>query len=108
MTEEPKPPYRRQILDDLFDAYVILGKGTYVSLYDVVGQMTRYSPASVELFGLVGEYVPAGAMNWGDWVHPEDRMRIQGTAKHYDLHYRVRVKDGSYSLMRFVGSILRN
>ena len=116
MTEEPKPPYRRQILDDLFDAYVILGKGTYVSLYDVVGQMTRYSPASVDLFGLVGEYVPSGAMNWSDWVHPEDRSRyekvmsklIQGTAKHYDLHYRVRIKDGSYTLMRFVGSILRN
>ena len=116
MEENKKPPYRRQILDDLFDAYVILGKGTYVSLYDTIGQMTRYSPASVDLFGLIGEYVPAGAMNWSDWVHPEDRRRyetimsklIAGTAKHYDLHYRVKLKDGTYSLMRFVGSILRN
>lgn len=109
-------PRRRQILDDLFDAYTILGKGTYVSLYDVVGKMTRYSPAAVELFGLVGEYVPEGAMDWGEFVHPEDRRRyetimsklIAGTAKNYDLHYRVRLKDGKYSLMRFVGSILRN
>lgn len=115
MPEIKRAPYKRQILDDLFDAYVILGKGTYVSLYDAVGQMTRYSPAAVELFGLVGEYVPAGAMDWGEWVHPEDRRRyetimnrlIAGTAKHYDLHYRVKLKDGTYSLMRFVGSILR-
>ena len=116
MTETQKKPYKRQILDDLFDAYVILGKGTYVSLYDVVGQMTRYSPAAVELFDLKGEYVPAGADTWSRLVHPEDRSRyetimsklIAGTAKHYDLHYRVKLKDGSYSLFRFVGSILRD
>lgn len=116
MSEERKPPYKRQILDDIFDAYTILGKGTYVSLYDAVGQMTRYSPASVELFGLKGEYIPAGADNWGDFVHPEDRKRYEsimaklvvGTAKYYDLHYRVRLRDGSYSLFRFVGSILRD
>lgn len=116
MSEIKKAPYRRQILDDLFDAYVILGKGTYVSLYDTVGQMTRYSPAAVELFGMCGEYIPAGADTWSDLVHPEDKRRYQatmnkliaGTAKHYDLHYRVRVKDGSYSLFRFIGSILRD
>ena len=116
MAENPKPPYRRQILDDIFDAYVILGKGTYVSLYDVVGQMTRYSPAAVDLFDLPGEYIPAGADKWSARVHPEDRLRyetimgklIEGTAKHYDLHYRVRIKDGSYSMLHLVGSILRN
>ena len=116
MSEEKKTAYKRQILDDLFDAYVILGKGNYVSLYDLVGQMTRYSPAYVDLCGLPGEYVPVGAMNWRDWVHPEDKKKydnimnklIEGTAKHYDIHYRVRLKDGSYSLMRFIGSVLRN
>ena len=116
MSETEKPPYRRQILDDLFDAYTIMGRGAYVSLYDVVGQMTRYSPAYVELFGLKGEYIPHGSDNWGDFIHPEDRGRyetimgklIAGTARYYDLHYRVRLKDGSYSLMRFIGSILRN
>mgnify|MGYP002627428933 CR=1 FL=1 len=77
MTEKRNPPYKRQILDDLFDAYTILGKGTYVSLYDTVGQMTRYSPAYVDLFGLQGEYIPAGADNWSDYVHPEDRGRYE-------------------------------
>lgn len=111
-----EPPYKRQILDDLFDAYTILGKGAYVSLYDAVGQMTRYSPAAVDLFGFEGEYIPTGAYDWSEYVHPEDRRRyetvmtklINGTAKHYDLHYRVRLKDGSYSMMRFIGSVLRD
>ena len=114
-TENPKP-YRRQILDDLFDAYTILGKGAYVSLYDAVGQMTRYSPAYVELFGLKGEYVEHGNDNWSEFVHPEDRARYEsvmaklmtGALRYYDLHYRVRLKDGSYSLMRFMGSVLRD
>lgn len=116
MSENLKPPYRRQILDDLFDAYTILSNGAYVSLYDAVGQMTRYCSAAVELFGLKGEYIPAGADNWSDFVHPEDRGRYQtimskliaGTARSYDLHYRVRLRDGSYSMLRFVGSILRD
>ena len=115
MVEENKP-IRRQILDDLFDAYTILGKGSYVSLYDTKGQMTRYSPAAVELFGLPGEYIPIGAYNWSDYVHPEDRRRyenvmkelILGTSKHYDLSYRTRLKDGSYSLFRYIGTIIRD
>lgn len=109
-------PVIRKILDDLFDAYTILGRGAYVSLYDVKGQMTRYSHAAVELFGLPGEYIPAGADNWSDFVHPEDRPRyekvmgelISGDAKHYDISYRVRLKDGSYVLLRLLGSILRD
>ena len=116
MSENQKPPFRRKILDDLFDAYTILGKGAYVSLYDVVGQMTRYSPAYVELFGLPGEYVPEGVNNWIDYIHPEDRKiydstmkkLIEGAVRYYDLHYRVKMKDGSYSMMRFIGSVLRD
>ncbi len=116
MSENQKPSSRRKILDDLFDAYTILGRGAYVSLYDVVGQMTRYSPACVDLFGLKGEYISREDDNWSDFVHPEDRGRyetimkklIEGTARYYDLHYRLRMKDGSYSMMHVVGSILRD
>ncbi len=109
-------PHRRQILDDLFDTYTILSRGAYVSLYDAVGHMTRYSPSYVELFGLPGEYVPHGSDTWIELVHPEDRARyesvmsklISGAVRYYDLHYRVKLKDGSYTLMRFMGSVLRD
>ncbi len=113
---ENTQPHKRQILDDLFDAYTVLSKGAYVSLYDVVGKMTRYSPAYVDLFGLSGEYVPEGQDDWTNYIHPEDRTRyesimtklISGAIRYYDLHYRVKLKDGSYTLMRFVGSVLRD
>ena len=113
---EEKRSVVRPILDDLFDAYTILGKGNYVSLYDIKGNMTRYSPAYVELFGLKGEYVPTGADDWSDLVHPEDLPHytkvmgdlLKGNAKNYDISYRVRLKDGSYALMRFLGTILRD
>ena len=113
---ENTQPFKRQILDDLFDAYTVLSKGAYVSLYDVVGKMTRYSPAYVDLFGLSGEYIPEGHDDWTKYIHPEDRTRyeavmsklISGASRYYDLHYRVKLKDGSYTLMRFVGSVLRD
>ena len=72
-----KQSERRKILDDLFDAFTILGRGSYVSLYDVKGNLTRYSPAAVELFGLQGEYIPSGDLNWSSYVHPEDRIRYE-------------------------------
>ena len=116
MEERREQPAVRKVLDDLFDAYTILGKGNYVAVYDVKGQMTRYSPAAVELFGLAGEYVPVGAVKWSKIIHPEDRKRyersmaklLDGSARHYDISYRVRLKDGSYSRLRFVGSVLRD
>lgn len=113
---ETNKPHVRQILDDLFDAFTLLGRGSYVSLYDVKGQMTRYTPAAVELFGLPGEYIPAGAYNWSDYVHPEDRKRYEkimgdllaSKAKGYDLTYRTKLKDGSYALFRYIGAVLRD
>ena len=104
----------RKILDDLFDAFTILGRGSYVSLYDVKGNMTRYSPAAVELFGLTGEYIPSGDLNWANYVHPEDRFRysqamkslLDGNSASYDLTYRTRLKDGSYATLRYIGATI--
>ncbi len=106
----------RKILDDLFDAFTILGRGNYVSIYDLKGKMTRYSPAAVELFGLPAEYIPDGAYNWSDYVHPEDRLRykkvmdslIENKTQGYDLTYRTRLKDGSYATLRYIGAVIRD
>ena len=64
----------RKILDDLFNAYTMIGRGNYVRVLDVKGNMFRFSPAAVELFGLEGEYIPADKINWENFVHPEDRF----------------------------------
>lgn len=106
----------RKILDDLFDAFTLLGRGSYVSIYDVKGQVTRYSPAAVDLFGLPGEYIPDGAYNWSDFVHPEDRARyekimsniMQNKSQGYDLTYRTRLNDGTYATLRYIGAVIRD
>ena len=104
----------RKILDDLFNAFTMIGRGSYVSLYDVKGNLTRYSPAAVELFDLPGEYIPAGDFEWINYVHPEDRFHysrvmkalINGELHGYDLTYRTQLKDGSYATLRYIGTVI--
>jgi EAL domain-containing protein (putative c-di-GMP-specific phosphodiesterase class I)/GGDEF domain-containing protein len=104
----------REILDDLFRAYTIIGRGSYVSVYDVKDKVTRFSPAVVELLDLAGEYIPSGDTVWNEYVHPEDKLAylrtmknlLEGKIKSYDLSYRTRLKDGSYANMRCIGSTI--
>ncbi len=109
-------PSQKQLLDDVFDAFTMLAQGNIVTLMHVEGGVTRYTPSAVELFGLPGEYIPNGAFDWAEYVHPEDRKRyldamnplLDGTTHNYDLTYRVRLKDGSYAAFRVMGAALRN
>lgn len=104
----------RKILDDLFNAYTMIGRGNYVSVYDVTGDISRFSPAAVELLGLPGEYVTGGHVNWGNYVHPEDRFTytrtikalLEGELKGYDMNYRTRLKDGTYAVLRYIGATI--
>ena len=111
-----KTSEHRKILDDLFDAFTILGRGNYVSICDVKGNLTRYSPAAVELFGLPDEYIPASDLNWVDYVHHEDRIRyekvmrslLEKKSSNYDLTYRTRLKDGTYATFRYIGAVIHD
>ena len=102
----------RKILDDLFNAYTIIGRGNYVAVYDVANNVSRFTPAAVELFGLDGEYVASGYEDWSEYIHPEDRfvyMRtikaiFSGELQNYDLTCRTRLKDGTYATLRYMGA----
>ena len=59
-------PMFKQQLDDVFDAFTMLSNGAIVNLMHVQGNTTRWSPAGVELFGLSGQSIPNGSMDWGD------------------------------------------
>ena len=108
-------PLQRQMLDDVFDAFTMLTNGSFVSLMHVDGGFTRYTASAVELFGLPGEYVPNGAMDWNDYLHPDDRKRymdvmiplLEGKTQTYDITYRVKTVSGDYQVMRAVGAVLR-
>lgn len=104
----------RKIIDDLFRACTLIGRGNYVVIYDVKENLTRFSPAIVELLGFAGEYVPEGKDVWNEHIHPEDKhlyahtMKnlLSGEVKGYDSSYRVRLKDGSYANIRCIGSTI--
>ncbi|MBR1659011.1 MAG: EAL domain-containing protein [Oscillospiraceae bacterium] len=113
---EAQRQQRIQILNDTFDAFAMLAGGNYVTLYDVKSQITRWSPGAVELFGLPGEYIPYGAYNWSDYVHPDDvahyeeemgSLEAEGKLS-YDISYRVRTRDGRYGMFRMLGAVIRD
>ncbi len=105
---------RRKMLDDVFNAFTILGRGNYVSVCDVKGNLLRYSRAAVELFGLPGEYISVGDIDWSNYIHPEDRFNhtrmmkalLGGEQCSYDLTYRTRLKDGTYAKLRYIGATI--
>ena len=102
----------KNFLDNLFNVFTIIGRGNYVAAYDVKANVTRFSPAAVELFGLPDEYIPDGYNEWKNYIHPEDKLQytrtmnalLEGKTRGYDLTYRTRLKDGSYAVVRYVGA----
>lgn len=108
--------HRRIFFDDVFDIFSMLIGSNYVTLYDIKEQITRYSPAIVEMLNLPGEYIEDGVYDWMDYIHPEDRDIYESTMGEmlalrqltYDLSYRVRLKNGEYHLFRLVGGVIRD
>ena len=104
----------KKILDELYDAFGILGRGSYVAVYDVENNVGRFSPTLVELFDLPGEYIPSSGEVWEKYIHPEDlvdyrrtmKALLGGEVKDYDLSYRTQLKDGSYAALRYLGSTI--
>ncbi|MBQ6005137.1 MAG: EAL domain-containing protein [Selenomonadaceae bacterium] len=102
-------------LNDMFNALTVIGRGDYVIVYDVKTDTARYSKAVVELFGLPDEYI-SGYTTWANYIHPEDKFAythmmktlLDGETQSYDLTYRTRLKDGSYTMMRYIGAVIGN
>lgn len=104
----------RKILDDMFNAFTVLGRGNYVSVHDVQGDTVRCSPAVVELFGFPGEYFHASKVDRASYIHPEDRFNFVRTMKSLtsgelqscDITCRSRLKDGTYASIRYLGAVI--
>ena len=104
----------RKILDDVFNAFTVLGRGNYVSICDAKEKILRYSPAAVEAFGLADEYISAEKLDWASIIHPEDRFKftrtmsgiLNGEAHNYDITCRTKLKDGTYASIRYIGAAI--
>ena len=105
---------RKNVLDSLFEGFSIVGDGTYIILYDVKLDITRWSPTAVDVFNLPGEYVEISCYDFSKLIHEEDRERyiecmsalLEGSLPFYEVQYRMRTKDGTYTLTTNKGFVI--
>ena len=103
-------------LDELFDAFAIIGEGSYVFVCDVKNDISRWSKNAVDYFDLPDEYMKNAGSIWAEHIHPEDRDNyiksiddiFAGKAGHHDMQYRAKARDGSYVVCTCRGVVLKD
>ncbi|MBR1579987.1 MAG: EAL domain-containing protein [Selenomonadaceae bacterium] len=105
---------RKNLLDGLFEGFSVVAEGNYVTIHDCKLNIARWSSSAVDIFNLPSEYVDASSHDWGELVNPDSRDRyrylinalLQGELPFYEIHYRVRTKDGTYTLCTAKGVVI--
>ena len=105
---------RKNLLDCLFEGFSIIGDGNYIILQDMKLDVRRWSPTAVEVFDLPGEYVDNNEFDWLALIHKDDRNRyleckaalLEGTLPYYEIQYRIRTKEGGYTLTTTKGFVI--
>ncbi|MBO6162954.1 MAG: EAL domain-containing protein [Eubacterium sp.] len=108
------PAARKKKLDELFNAFSIVAEGTYVYLCDMRYDISRWSRAAVDKFGLPGDYIYAAGEVWEQRIHPDDRdvyhkgidSIFKGDASGHDMQYRAVRKDGVFDVCTCRGAVL--
>ena len=59
---------RKNILDQLFQAFSIAAEGTYVYICDMSFNYSRWSKNAVDYFGLPGEYMVDAGKIWEEHI----------------------------------------
>ena len=72
-------PGKRKMLDELYSALSAVAEGSYVFLTDLETDVSRWSKAAVDFFGLPGEYMHNVGDMWAEHIHPDDRKEYEGS-----------------------------
>lgn len=59
--------------NELFEAFASASDNVFIYVCDMKTNISRWSKASVEYFGLSGEYLEDAATIWEQHIHPDDR-----------------------------------
>lgn len=102
--------------NELFEAFASASDNVYIYVCDMRTDISRWSKASVEYFGLEGEYLENAANIWAQHVHPDDlSVYIEditgvfaGTKRSHDCQYRARNFMGEYVWVECKGSVIRD
>lgn len=103
------------LTDRIFDVFDVTGDRNYLTLGNLSTNVSRWSKAAVDYFGLPGEFIFDSATVWMEYIHPDDRAAywadvsavFNGIKKEHDIEYRVRNKRGEYVICACRGRILK-
>lgn len=110
------PEDEKRKLDALFNAFEIASEGAYVYLCDMRYDLSRWSKAAVNSFGLPSEYMYGAGDIWEEHIHPDDRAAyhagisdiFSGNASGHDMQYRAMKRNGEYDVCTCRGVVLRD
>ncbi len=100
--------------NELFEAFASASDNVYIYVCDMKTNVSRWSKAAVDYFGLSGEYLEDAANVWGQHVHPDD-LKVytedisgvfSGEKKYHDCQYRARNASGRYVWVECKGSVI--
>lgn len=99
----------------LFDGFADASARRYIFVCNMETNVSRWSKAAVEEFGLPGEYMKHAGTIWGEHIHPEDREAylkdieavFAGKKNSHEIDYRVRNRKGEYVICTGVGHVIK-
>lgn len=110
------PPERRKKLDELFEAFSVVGEGDYIYLCDMQYDFSRWSKRCVDAYALPSEYMYNAGDAWEDRIHPDDRKTyhegvsriFSGKAGGHDMQYRAQNAVGEYVICTCRGYVIKD
>lgn len=102
--------------NELFEAFASASDNVYIYVCDMRTDISRWSRAAVEYFGLESEYMKNAAGMWAHHVHPDDldaynddiTSVFSGKKRYHDCQYRARNASGGYVWVECKGSVIRD
>lgn len=102
--------------NQLFEAFASASDNVYIYVCDMKTDISRWSKAGVEYFGLAGEYLENAGGVWGEHIHPDDLQIytediegvFSGKKKYHNCQYRARNASGGYVWVECKGSVIRD
>ncbi len=102
--------------NELFEAFASASNNVYIYVCDMKTDISRWSKAAVNYFGMAGEYLEGAGNVWAQHIHPDDlkvymediESVFSGKKKYHDCQYRARNASGAYVWVECKGSVIRD
>ncbi len=103
------------LTDRTFTAFSSTSERSYIYLCNMSTNVSRWSLAAVQYFGLPGEYMYEAGKIWESHIHPQDRKMyhedieavFSGHRQVHELEYRVKNRLGEYVVCTCRGVVLK-